>query len=351
MRFVLAVLLGLLVFPASALALTPGDKVTYTTGTTARTGTLLVETPTLDLVARAGTVSTQDQVAPSVVHPAPAPTPTPTATPAPTVTPEPTPTPTPAPTGSFPDASNTGVPLGTTLTAYTGPMSVTTPGTVIDGKTITGEIDIDAPDVTIRNSKINGVVRVWDDTTNSLLLEDTEIDCGGGNTAIGEANYTVRRANIHGCENGFDMNQNIDVEDSYIHGLAIVGHDDGIQFAYGHFENGHEVDGARNLRIVHNTIFGHDDSLSSADGSFGTSAIIGNTARADDVLIQGNLMAGGAYTIYCLAGPSTNYRVLDNHFSTRYKPSVGFYGPSAECFDDTQSGNVIDETGEPIHLD
>jgi hypothetical protein len=298
-------------------------------------------------------VSTQDQVAPSVVHPTatPTPTPTPTATPTPTVTPEPTPTPTPTPTGSFPDASNTGVPIGTTLTAYTGPASITTPGTVIDGKTITGEIDIDAPDVTIRDSKINGVVRVWDDTTNSLLLEDTEIDCGGGNTAIGEANYTVRRANIHGCENGFDMNQNIDVEDSYIHGLAIVGHDDGIQFAYGHFENGHEVDGVRNLRIVHNTIFGHDDSLSSADGSFGTSAIIGNTARADDVLVQGNLMAGGAYTIYCLAGPSTNYRVLDNHFSTRYTPSVGFYGPSAECFDDTQSGNVIDETGQPIHLD
>jgi hypothetical protein len=161
----------------------------------------------------------------------------------------------------------------------------------------------------------------------------------------------VRRVNIHGCENGFDMNQNYDVRDSYIHGLAIVGHDDGMQFAYGHYENGQVVMGSRNLTIVHNTIFGHSDHGTSQESEFGTSAIISNPGGDTNVLIQNNLLAGGAYTLYCEGGgKGTNYRVLDNHFSTRFKSSVGYFGISADCNDETQSGNVIHETGQPIHL-
>ncbi len=67
-----------------------------------------------------------------------------------------------------------------------------------------------------------------------LLLEDTEIDCKNTNgTAIGEANVTARRLNIHGCENGFDINQNITVQDSYIHDLynSAAAHTDGIQLS------------------------------------------------------------------------------------------------------------------------
>jgi hypothetical protein len=99
---------------------------------------------------------------------------------------------------------------------------------------------------------------------------------------------------------------------------------------------------------VHNTIFGVRD----ADGVFGTSAIISNPNHIDtNVLIQNNLLAGGGYTIYCAGdGPGNNYRILDNHFSTRFKASIGFYGVSTECADETQSGNVIHETGAPLFL-
>jgi len=233
------------------------------------------------------------------------------------------------------------------LSAYSGSTTIKAADAVIDGKVLDGEILVDAPGVVIRDSKINGTVHVNDNTGNSLVLEDVEIDCGGANTGVGEANVTVRRANIHGCENGFDMNQNIDVRDSYIHGLALGGHEDGMQFASGHFENGQIVKASRNLTIVHNTIFGTSD-----EGGFGTSAIISNPGGDTDVLIQDNLMAGGAYTIYCEGGgKGINYRVLDNHFTTRFKSSVGYFGASTECDDETQSGNVIHETGKPIHLD
>ena len=40
----------------------------------------------------------------------------------------------------MPDATTAGVPAGTTLTAYTGPMTITTPGTVIEGKIINGTL-------------------------------------------------------------------------------------------------------------------------------------------------------------------------------------------------------------------
>ena len=64
-----------------------------------------------------------------------------------------------------------------------------------------------------------------------------------------------------------------------------------------------------------------------------------------------NLLAGGAFTLYCeQSATGNNYRVMDNHFSTRFKSSVGFYGSSTDCSDETQSGNVIQETGLPLKL-
>ena len=261
--------------------------------------------------------------------------------------------PTPPPASSFPDASNTGVPAGTSLTAYTGPSNVTTANTVISGKTI-GCIQISAPGVVIKNSRIScaGSAVMSEDGTwtgTPLTIQDSEIDCKNSNgTAVAEANFTVLRVNIHGCENGFDINQNVLIQDSYIHDLynSSQAHTDGAQLAWGHVENGKIVAAARNVTFRHNTIYGM-----GADGSFGTSAIISNRGGDQNILIENNLLAGGAYTLYCEQGATgSNYRVYDNHFSTRFKSTVGYYGRSTDCSDETQSGNVIHETGQLITL-
>ncbi|SDL83304.1 hypothetical protein, partial [Tessaracoccus oleiagri] len=65
----------------------------------------------------------------------------------------PAPTQTAAPTG-FPNATNTGVPAGTVL-RRSGSIVVTTPGTVIDGLDVDGSIDVQANNVTIRNSRVS----------------------------------------------------------------------------------------------------------------------------------------------------------------------------------------------------
>ena len=54
----------------------------------------------------------------------------------------------------FPDASNTGVPAGTALTAYSGPKTITTDGTVIEGKIITGSLRVTGDNVVIKNCTI-----------------------------------------------------------------------------------------------------------------------------------------------------------------------------------------------------
>lgn len=279
------------------------------------------------------------------------------------------------PAPKFPDLTCVGVPSSVTLTPYTGPNPVTADNAVIDGKLITGGIEVRGANVTIRNSRItDAAVAVLDNNTSygkaPLHLEDSEVDCGGvGGSGIVEANITIRRVWIHGCENGMSITQNIDMRDSYISALIDLGgteaHEDGVQFGSGHWDpacvgTGCSMGfapGALNITFIHNTIFGMN-----GDGSFGTSGFIMNPNGIDtNILIQGNLLAGGGYTVYCpgpkpIAGPvgdhGTNIRVINNHFSTRFTSSVGFFGPSSgDCHDEADiSGNVIHETGLPLVL-
>jgi hypothetical protein len=249
------------------------------------------------------------------------------------------------------------VPAGTALTAYTGPSTISTANTVISNKTM-GCIRVTAPGVVIKNSRIScanpgpDVVLSGDGDYSGtpLLVEDSEIDCKNGpGTGVGDTNVTVRRVNIHGCENGLDIDANVTVQDSYIHDLynTSSSHSDGMQFASHYGPGGSVVEGVINVTVDHNTIYGM-----GYDGSFGTSAIISHRSGDTNVLIQDNLLAGGAFTLYCEQdAKGTNYRVIDNHFSRKFGPNVGAYGPSDGCSDETQSGNVYHETGQPVTLD
>ena len=180
--------------------------------------------------------------------------------------------------------------------------------------------------------------------------------------AIGDTNFTARRVDVHGCENGFDLDQNVTIEDSFVHNLynSDISHTDGIQFAGGHYkivdgEYVRDADGnfvvvsnAANLTIRHNTI----DAYNPTDQQDATSAIISNHGSDTNILIEANLLAGGGYTIYCDQNSTgINYRVVDNHFSTVFHDKVGAYAPSTDCSDEIQSGNVYHESGLPLTLD
>lgn len=271
----------------------------------------------------------------------------------------PTPSPTPPPSGScalpnYPDATCTGVPAGTNLTAYTGPSTITTAGTIIDSKNITTCLIIKASNVTIRKSKVacsGSVINNCPDDPvcpyTNMLIEDTEVSCNNTNgTGITTVAYTARRVNVHGCENVVYAQKDVTIEDSFIHDPidytpATDPHTDSIQVP----ETG------SNVTVRHNKVYGNYVSPTS----YGSSAM--TAARTvTNILITNNVFAGGGYALYCpeeyLGYYGTNVRVIDNHFSTIFTPGVGGEpAPSAwtGCSNEAQvTGNVYHETGQPV---
>lgn len=240
----------------------------------------------------------------------------------------------------MPDATNTGVPPGTNLTRVDGVITITKAGTVISNKDIHGCVVVNAAHVTIKNTKISCTDTYGinlDDRVpgGGLLIEDVEVDCENTNTT-GVTSYglTAIRLNVHGCENGFSLDSTSTVKDTYIHDLyeGQNGHADGIQLL-----------GGSEITITHNTIY----------NKIGTSAIISDLiSQTNDVLIQSNLVAGGAYTVYCPTDDSKNFRVINNRFSTIYYPDSGEYGPFSSCDRPTQTttGNLWDTTLKPVPL-
>jgi hypothetical protein len=246
------------------------------------------------------------------------------------------------PLPAYPSADCTGVPAGTNLTVHDGDVVVGNANIVIDAQDIRGCVYINAPGVVIRRSKLTCVATYAESYSGAgVVLEDVEINCGNtqGTTAVSESNFTVRRANIHSCENGFDIHGPATVEHSFIHDLI---RDDPVTDPHA---DGAQIPSGTGVAFVHNTIYAGD----------GTAAIISPNVEdvvLSNVLIKDNLMAGGAYTLYCQqGGPGDNYRVVNNHFSTTLYPNVGMYGAWTDCEDEAQvTGNVFHETGRPVPL-
>ncbi|MDG4823066.1 hypothetical protein O7635_14520 [Asanoa sp. WMMD1127] len=91
--------------------------------------------------------------------------------------------------------------------AKSGSVTVTKPGTVIDGQTINGYVYVKADNVTIRNSTIRyggyHSVRVFEGA-DGTRIEDTTIVCQESKTnGIVFGNYTAVRVQLQGCRNGF----------------------------------------------------------------------------------------------------------------------------------------------------
>jgi len=250
------------------------------------------------------------------------------------------------PLPKFPDASCTGVPASATLTTVNGDVTITKSGTVIDGQDIHGCVDVQVAGVTIKNSRItcpSGLAIITDAGARTagaarLTVQDTQIICGDtdGSTALGDINLNAFRLNISKCENGFDVDSDADIEDSYIHDLhqSSLAHTDGLQSSNG-----------TNVTINHNTFYAND----------GTSAInINNSSsgpHTSNATVSNNLLAGGAYTLYCPIPTTINVQIINNHFSNIFFPKIGQYGPSSDCGGEVQSGNVYQESGVGLVLD
>lgn len=216
----------------------------------------------------------------------------------------------------FPDASNTGVPAGATLTPLSGEQHITTPDAVIDGVELTGFFLVDAPNVTIRNSRVisDNTDAVYIDDGASLLIEDCEIVIPStkGYGGISPSNYTARRLNIHGGEGHFWVMNNVVIEDCYSHDPMAYDpetdpHVDNIQL------NEPNPPGANNAVIDHNSILGSYDASSCLQMKGGT-----------NIAITNNKFSGAGYSLrMAFSDGSTDLVVTGNRFSNEVPAHAG----------------------------
>jgi hypothetical protein len=231
------------------------------------------------------------------------------------------------------------VPAAITPTPYTGSLTISTAGTVIDGKAINGCLRILAINVTIRNSRITCAGGGWagvyaDDAPSAanLRIDHVEITCVDGHRhGVWVHGATITNAYIHDCENAGEINGNTVVRDSYLVAREVGdGHADDLQ-----------SQGGSDVIIEHNTFAGLNPI---------TSSIISNPDGNSRWTLTDNFFSAGAYTLYCPENVGNTWVVRNNRF---YGPVGGYntdphrpaYGFTDACGGvGTWTGNYRDDT-------
>jgi hypothetical protein len=269
-------------------------------------------TVTVTATATATVTVTATVTATPNTTPSPSQTPTPTSSSTPTPSPTPTPssTPTPTPTATTapdvgcvkPGATNTGA-TGT-LTAYTGPMRITTPGTVIENKQITGNLTIAAPNVVVRNSRSTGIILVHPGGDGALVTRVT----GGGVTVSSARRAVIEKSNFTNA--GGDTfhvtsDQGVYVSDVTIRGNYV--HDPVV--ASGDHYDGLQVRGAANVLVECNNI-----DLGAYRPEFNAPVFIEDANGGNsNVRIVDNWLLGGAFNVmFSSVGSSNAGRIILN---------------------------------------
>jgi hypothetical protein len=288
-----------------------------------------------------------------------APTPTPTITPT-TTTPPQTLNCLPSPhLCGFPDATNTGVPAGTTLTPYTGPTSITTAGTVIDGQDIHGPLFIRAGNVTVKNSRIylnssnvsgQNVALFVKPGADHFSISHTEVtgNLGGQSYCISAvANdafaATIDTVDMHGCGDGI-RGGDYTATNSYLHGFWF-GQINGVNVDTPHADCFQGLYGDSNVLLDHDTCNNPNDAPPPGSPGYSNSVIQlgteGNTP-ATNWTMRRSLVQGGGLSINMQSGLATGMTWTNNQWGRDY--AYGLIGSGGHG-GYTWSGNVWDDTG------
>jgi len=237
------------------------------------------------------------------------------------------------PSVGWPEISNTGVPSDVKL-ARSKAVNIDRDGAVIDSLDIDGMVNVNASNVTLKRCRIRAasfwVVKIKKGATG-VTVEDCEIDGVGSNNdgsngILGSGVF--KRNNIYNVENGVTLDGGAPsvIMDNYIHDLLASGspHYDCIQ-----------IDGGvSDVIIRHNTAINEYIQTSAVmiDNYFGP---------ISDILVENNLLIGGAFTIYVdgqfNANPISNVRIINNHMGSGHW-GVNAFNKTAPVFE----GNVND---------
>ena len=258
----------------------------------------------------------------------------------------------PPPAGGAPGSRDTGVPPKKKLRVHRGDLIIRTPGKVVDGLEVHGRVSVEAPNVTIRNTKV--IVPTGSETAGisnnngngaGMLVSNVEVlaenAAPGVNGVVGH-DFTLEDSEIHHVTDQVHITgSNVTVRDNWFHDNY-------------HFENDPYQDGAS-----------HDDSIQIIGGSNITIAdnrftgaynagvqITQSINDVSGVTIRDNLLGGGGCTVNIAEtrrGPIRGVEIHDNRFlSDQRIDGCAIIRPSSTKV--SHSGNVWDDSGRPVSL-
>ncbi|MDX6653689.1 MAG: hypothetical protein QOH18_390 [Solirubrobacterales bacterium] len=285
-------------------------------------------------------------------------------------------------TCGFPDSTNSGVPAGTTLTA-SGSLNVTTAGTVISGRNVTGTINVLANNVTIENTRVtqnttcgtrttcgNYAIRI-DEGVNGTTIRHVETASAAGVTCEHDirntgGTVTIEYAYLHACDSNVYAAGPVTLKNSYGIGAIAISED--------HVENIYFNE--TSFTAIHDTLFNPVPQTAVIFGNSGGGFDVTNCSN--ELTVLESLLGGGGYTLYpCahaeLAGTST-LNIQGNHFvrcataetyvpnggthpcvggadSSGYYPKSGSFGIATDYFGGTWRGNVWDDNLSKVCID
>jgi hypothetical protein len=268
---------------------------------------------------------------------------------------------TPPPTTSgWPDANSTGLYRadGTTLRGQcaslcssgvttSGNINTSSSGQTIQCRKITGQVNINHDNVTLRCFEIqdnSDITAIWVNGRAGTVIEDGKVDMGpnpvDGSEAIhvkgGATNTRMSRLEILRMDDGIkvDTADTFTAESNWLHDFQPPpdqpNHPDGF-----------ELDGgASNGTITGNNV---------ENQYGGTSAVMVDNWQGSNrnIKIDGNRLTGGSFTVYC--DGSFNSNALTGISYTNNRMGAGQYGYSLirNC-SSTFTGNIDDSTGKAI---
>ncbi|MEN3310464.1 MAG: hypothetical protein V7603_6666 [Micromonosporaceae bacterium] len=244
------------------------------------------------------------------------------------------------PTTGWPNATNTGVPAGTTLAPYTGPCTITTPDTVIDAKTVDCALVIQAADVSITRSKVNDQISLDTDDSSasrwSVTVTDSEVDAGViQQAAICCGNMTLLRVNSHGGQTAAQCEEKslyCRVTDSWLHGQALPGN------VYRHLGGflsdgtlGSGCSGTWCIELVHNTVVCDHPVNNVDEGCSGDINLIPNFATMSKVRVYNNYLGANTGSAFCTYGGEKSTSPYPHADHVTYQDNVFQRGTNNLC--------------------
>lgn len=280
-----------------------------------------------------------------------------------------------------PDATNTGH-YGA-LTTYNGNITVTVPGTVIEGLDVFGYIDVRASGVRIRNSRVRGdaststergVINATHSSCYDLVIEDTTIVPDTPSiwwTGVLGHDYTARRLNVYNCVDAFGVyNTNAPSLEANVNIVRCYAHD-----AYcktpdpTHSDNkthndAVQIQGNGGVKVRWNNLDWAPNAAISSAGINPTACIMvtPNVSACPNMIFEYNWFGGAGIAAVInisakSAGPTTTASIYYNQFSranTGYQmlldTDLTFIGMPTATALDSNNGNVYWDNGDEVRV-